>query len=642
MKIIKNTLIQNYAQSMGIEAARELVTKKIKSADLDEKEHYTEEETAKIYGELIKEGGLISTVTQNLLVKLERKRLEEQTLLLDNIENQIWYLTDKKTYGIVNKAHAEFIGLEKEQLEGKDLHDIISVEAADIFIANNREVFEKKKQSHTEEWIKNGRGDTRLLSITRTPKLNGNGDVEYVICAAEDITERKQAVEALWESEEKYRTLIENLEEVIVSFSLDGTISYCSPNVKKFGGYNAEEEIGHHFSRYIVGDEAIQKLQELFQDIILKKKPVSFEFLFKPKSKEPFYVEATASPNISGISNAIVSIQCIIRDITERKQAEEALQKSEEKFRLLTENSVDCVWMLDKKLSFIYLSPSTERILGYKPEQMIGTNLSSHFKTKEFLKIAAMAANAIKNYKTFTHFTFETKMLNSKKDEVDIEITSRLLFNNKGKLLGLQGLTRDITERKQAEEELKESEDKSTKLTEQLPVAISVLDNNENTVYANRKYLETIGYFYKNQNLSNWFLRAYPDEEYRKWVIEKWYADIEKSTKEGKDVEPFEYNVTCKDGKVRIMEISGTWIGDNFVTIFNDVTGRVQAEAELQQLNEELEQRVIERTAELKENNKDLERMVKAFTGREIRMAELKGIIKDLEEQIASWENKRE
>jgi PAS domain S-box-containing protein len=225
-------------------------------------------------------------------------------------------------------------------------------------------------------------------------------------------------------------------------------------------------------------------------------------------------------------------------------------------------------------------------------------------------------------------------MLYSKKDEVDIEITSRLLFNNQGKLLGLQGLTRDITERKQAEGELKESEDKSTKLTEQLPVAISVLDNNENTVYANRKYLETIGYFYKNQNLSNWFLRAYPDEEYRKWVIEKWYADIEKSTKEGKDVEPFEYNVTCKDGKVRIMEISGTWIGDNFVTIFNDVTGRVQAEAELQQLNEELEQRVIERTAELEKRNAELELMNKVFVGREIRMAELKKQIAKLEEDI--------
>jgi len=87
MKIKKNALIQSYAQSMGIEAAKELVTKKIKNAALNEKELYTEEETAKIFSELMKEGGLISIVAQNIIVQLERQRSEEQALLLDNIEN---------------------------------------------------------------------------------------------------------------------------------------------------------------------------------------------------------------------------------------------------------------------------------------------------------------------------------------------------------------------------------------------------------------------------------------------------------------------------------------------------------------------------------------------------------------------------
>jgi len=184
MKIKKNALIQSYAQSMGIEAAKELVTKKIKNAALNEKELYTEEETAKIFSELMKEGGLISIVAQNIIVQLERQRSEEQALLLDNIENHIWYLTDKETYGIVNKAHAEFIGLEKEQLEGRDL-------------------------------IKNGRGETRLLSITRTPKLDDKGDVEYVICAAEDITERKRAEAELQQlNEELEQRVIERTAEL--------------------------------------------------------------------------------------------------------------------------------------------------------------------------------------------------------------------------------------------------------------------------------------------------------------------------------------------------------------------------------------------------------------------------------------------
>ena len=515
MKIKKNALIDSYTRSMGIKAAKDLITEKIKSAALKEKEHYTEEETARIYSELIKEGGSISMVAQDLVVQLERKRSKEQTMLLDNIENQVWCLTDKKTYGIVNKAHAEFLGLEKEELERRDLYGIINGKEADVCIANNKEVFEKKKQSHTEEWVKNGRGETRLLSITRTPKSDDKGDVKYVICAAEDITMRKRVDEALLESEEK--------------------------------------------------------------------------------------------------------------------------------FRLLAENSIDCIWMLDKKLRFTYLSPSAESIMGSKPEQLVGTKLSSHLKKKEFLKIGALTAEYIKNYKTSPHVVIlKTKMLNSENEEVDVEISGKLLLNSQGKLIGLQGTTRDITERKQAEEALWESEEKFKKLTEQLPIALAVIDRNENTEYANSKYLETIGYIYETPKLADWFLRAYPDEEYRKLAIERWYEEIEKSTREGKEVEPSEYNVTCKDGKVRVMEISGTWIGDQLVTIFNDVTERVHAETELQKLNENLEQRFNERTAELKKNNKELERMVKAFTGREIRMVELKGIIKDLEEKLTSRENKME
>lgn len=193
MKIKKNDLVSTYAQSIGIEAAKGMITKKINAAALEDKESYTGEEIARICGELLKEGGLIRIVAQTFLVQLEHKKSEERTLLLDNIETQIWYLNDIETYGAVNKACAEFFGLEKENIEGMDLYDLFSEEEAEVCIANNREVFEKKKQSHREEWVKNGRGETRLLSITRTPKLDGKGDVEYVICAAEDITERKLA-----------------------------------------------------------------------------------------------------------------------------------------------------------------------------------------------------------------------------------------------------------------------------------------------------------------------------------------------------------------------------------------------------------------------------------------------------------------
>ena len=192
MKIRKSDLISKYAQSIGLEAATELICKKINAAAIDAKENFTGEDLSRICGELAKEGGLVRIIAQAFLVQSERKKSEEQALLLDNIETQIWYLSDIETCGGANKACADFWGVEKVDLECMNLYEMLDKEQARVSVAANREVFEKKKQIHTEEWIKNGRGNMHLLSITRTPKIDDKGDVEYIICATEDITERKR------------------------------------------------------------------------------------------------------------------------------------------------------------------------------------------------------------------------------------------------------------------------------------------------------------------------------------------------------------------------------------------------------------------------------------------------------------------
>ena len=113
-------------------------------------------------------------------------------MLLDNINAQVWYLKDVETYGVVNKAHADFLNVKKEELQDKSLGDILSSIEAETCREGNRQVFDEKKQIKTEEWLANGNGEQRLLAITKTPKLDENGEVAFVVCSAEDITEHKQ------------------------------------------------------------------------------------------------------------------------------------------------------------------------------------------------------------------------------------------------------------------------------------------------------------------------------------------------------------------------------------------------------------------------------------------------------------------
>lgn len=139
--------------------------------------------------------------------KLLKLKVEEQSIILDNIELQVWFLINASTYGIVNKSHAEFIGKEKDLIEYKNLFEVYDKETAEKIIHSNLEIFDSKKQLRFQEWVAPAGGEKRLLNIVKTPKLDMNGNVELILCTAEDITERYNAEEELKKYlEELYET----------------------------------------------------------------------------------------------------------------------------------------------------------------------------------------------------------------------------------------------------------------------------------------------------------------------------------------------------------------------------------------------------------------------------------------------------
>jgi len=152
-----------------------------------------------------------------------RKRAEEelflseqnQRILLDNIQTQIWYLTDETTYGTLNQAHADFNGVKIEELAFKNLYDIFPKDLADVCKQSNTEVFGTKKTVHTQEWMPHVSGEKRLISIIKTPRLRPDGSVEYVVCSAEDVTEQKQAEHTIQEQSELQKLLMAVSNEFI-------------------------------------------------------------------------------------------------------------------------------------------------------------------------------------------------------------------------------------------------------------------------------------------------------------------------------------------------------------------------------------------------------------------------------------------
>lgn len=194
---------------------------------------------------------------------------EEQNILLDNIDIQIWYMKDQEHYGILNQAHADFLGLEKTQVEGKSILDI-DPEKAETAVKHNSWVMENRKRMKTEEWMKGHDGKERLFAVTRTPKFDLAGNLEYVICTASDITERRE-----YEKKLAYMAVHDPLTGAYNRHSLEQLLRREAGRSKRYNhtieflmiDINRFKEINDKFGHQ-TGDKVLQEVATLLQKAV--------------------------------------------------------------------------------------------------------------------------------------------------------------------------------------------------------------------------------------------------------------------------------------------------------------------------------------------------------------------------------------
>lgn len=222
------------------------------------------------------------------------------------------------------------------------------------------------EQSHTVDYRTNPAvGPIRHLTCTL--HRFGSRKVGGVI---QDITERKQVEEALRESEERYRLIVQNMTEFIVRWLPNGTRTFVNENYCRYFGLKASEAVGTSFFSLITPDYRqmiLDKIAALTPD-----KPVAMDehkvLLLNGEIRWNHWIDR----GIFDSRGQLVELQSVGQDITDRKRAEEALATSERRFRALIENCADAIGLLDGRGLITYVTPAVTRMLGWRTEELLG------------------------------------------------------------------------------------------------------------------------------------------------------------------------------------------------------------------------------------------------------------------------------
>jgi PAS domain S-box-containing protein len=259
--------------------------------------------------------------------------------------------------------------------------------------------------------------------------------------------ERRRTRQALQESEDRYRTLVETARDVIFTMSPDGTFTSLNPVFEELLGWPREEWIGKPFAALIHPDD-LSRFMELFQAFLRQERLPAQEVRVLTKSGEYRIGEITAALRVQGANAWVLGIA---RDITERRRAEAALRASEERYRALFENANDIVFTVDLAGNFTAVNRAAEVLTGYRRDQTSRLNFAQVVAPEQVKLAREMLGRKVAGGGAST---YELEIIARDGHRIPLEISTRPIVQD-GQLVGVQGVARDITERNQAREALR-------------------------------------------------------------------------------------------------------------------------------------------------------------------------------------------
>jgi PAS domain S-box-containing protein len=266
-----------------------------------------------------------------------------------------------------------------------------------------------------------------------------------------DVTERREATEALAYAEARSRTLVEHIPAMtyVESLDADAELFYISPQVERILGYTPEEwAVTENFwvDHLHPHDRPAVLAEDARTDATHDPVHLEYRFLAKDGTYRWIHDEAVFVEDDAGRG----FWQGFLLDVTERKRAEEALRESEARYRDLFENANDLIYTQDPRGTVTSMNVAAVGLLGYDREEIVGHDISRFIAPEHVARIRRLAARGLSE---LTSASFEVEFVSRDGRRIPIEVSMRLIARD-GVAVGVQTIARDITERKRAEQEL--------------------------------------------------------------------------------------------------------------------------------------------------------------------------------------------
>ncbi len=407
---------------------------------------------------------------------------------------------------------------------------------------------------------------------------------------AQTLTEKDQFLESLRQSEENFRRLFESINDAVFVHLLEedgsqGRFIEVNEVACQRLGYSRQEIL--QLSPTDIGTAEGKTVATEIGNKLLDEGNLLFETIHVAKDGRRIPVENHLRLFDHHGQWAVLSIS---RDISERKRAEVALSKSEARYRKLVENANSIILRMDTQGTINFFNEFAQNFFGFPKDEILGQKVVGTIVPETETTgrdLSAMILDIGKNPHRFLNNENENTRKN--RERVWIAWTNKAILDSEGRISEILCVGNDITERKRVEEALRESEERLRSILDATPSPIAFVDEQDNIIYFwNSSALTLFGH--TASTATEWYQIAYPDPDYRREVLDRWRPFVEKARLSGQAVNAGEYQVTCRNGSVRICELYPAFRADKLIVTFYDITERKRAEEEKQRLEAQLRQ----------------------------------------------------